>query len=293
MPHSPSASRLEMLLGRIDRRLVYIGLFIVTLIPMVRKFSMPLYVTEPPKLLRATIDELPQDKVVMISSDWDAGTQAECRPQMVALVRHLIRRDLKFVVLSMAYPTCPQIADQAIQSAIRLENASDRYVYGEKWANLGYRVLDDPWLRAFTTDIHPAIKQDWNGTPVDVIPVMKGVRRFGPDADVSMLINVTGSDTIHYWYQHLGPTKAKFGLGCTAVQAPEQYAYLDSGQLSGMLTGMKGAAEYEKLLEIPAFGTTGMYGQSFAHLYIFVLIVLGNASVLVGWMNRRKRQGAV
>ena len=70
--------------------------------------------------------------------------------------------------------------------------------------------------------------------------------------------------------------------------APEQYPYLDSGQLSGLLTGMKGAAEYEKITGLTGAGSAAMGGQSFAHLSILILIVLGNLSVLVGWHHRRK-----
>ena len=77
-------------------------------------------------------------------------------------------------------------------------------------------------------------------------------------------------------------------LVSTAVMAPEQYPFLDSGQLSGMLTGMKGAAEYEQLIEAPGLGMPAMAGQSAAHLYIFLLIVLGNLSLIVGWLQRRR-----
>jgi hypothetical protein len=117
---------------------------------------------------------------------------------------------------------------------------------------------------------------------------MQGVQRFGPEGRVSMLIDITGSNTIESWYEFLSPTKTKIGLGCTAVMAPEQYPFLDSGQLNGMLTGMKGAAEYEQLIDAQGFGLPAMAGQSFAHLYIFILILLGNLSLLAGWRQRRR-----
>jgi hypothetical protein len=39
-------------------------------------------------------------------------------------------------------------------------------------------------------------------------------------------------------------------VGVTAVMAADMYPYLQSGQLIGMLSGLKGAAEYEKLVDI-------------------------------------------
>jgi hypothetical protein len=282
------AFRLQNLLGRLDRRIVYLGLFVLTLLPLVGGWSLPLYVTEPPQLFYRTIEELPTDRIVFITSNWDAGSQAENRPQMIAILRHLIRRGIRFVNISVAYPTSPQLADTAILEAIRLEGAA--WEYGRDWANLGYKAMEDPWLRSFTSSIPSAVTEDLRGTPLAQIPIMQGVQRFGPEGQVSMVIDITGSATIERWYQFLSPTKVKLGLGCTAVMAPEQYPFLDSGQLSGLLTGMKGGAEYEKLLGAPGTGSAMMSGQSFAHLYIVLLILLANVSVLMGRFNRRGRR---
>jgi hypothetical protein len=285
-----AGTRLETLIGRLDRRLVYLGLFVFTLAPLVWKVSLPLYLTEPPQRFYRTIEELPTDKVVFIGANWEAGTQAENRPQLVSLARHLIRRQLKFVLVSTAYPTSPQLANEAMQQAIDLEGVRGQWEYGRDWANLGYKKGEDPWYRTFTQNVRDAITADYAGTPLAQLPVMNGVAEFGPDGQISILIDSTGSNTIEKWYQFLGPSKVKIALGWWAVMAPEQYPFLDSGQLSGMLTGMKGAAEYERLLGVESFGTTGMAGQSFAHLYIFLLILLGNLSLLVGWWERRRRR---
>jgi hypothetical protein len=70
--------------------------------------------------------------------------------------------------------------------------------------------------------------------------------------------------------------------------APEQYPFLDSGQLVGLLTGMKGAAEYEKLVGAPALATRGMLGQSAAVVLILVFIALGNAGQLATLWGKRR-----
>ena len=44
----------------------------------------------------------------------------------------------------------------------------------------------------------------------------------------------------------------------------------------GLLGGMKGGAEYEKLLDRPDWATRGMGAQSLVHLVIIGFIVLGN-----------------
>jgi hypothetical protein len=283
-----TGSRWDEWIGRIDRRLVYLGLFLFTLTPLAAKWSLPLTVSEPPKKMQEAIEALPPDRVVFITSDWDAGTQAENRPQLMAIIRHLLRRKLKFVLMSVGSPTGPQLAQTVAEQAIEKEKLTGQWQYGKDWVNLGYKIANAPWLRSFSRSIQETMKQDWKNQPISQFPVMQGVDKFGPDGQVSMLIDITGSATIEAWYQYLTPTKVKLGLACTAVMAPEQYPYLDSGQLSGLLTGMKGAAEYESLIDAKDFGLAAMAGQSFAHLYIFILIVLGNASVVLGRRDRRR-----
>jgi len=70
--------------------------------------------------------------------------------------------------------------------------------------------------------------------------------------------------------------------GCTAVSAPEYYAYVNAGQLDGLLGGLAGAAEIEKLAGATGPATRGMDGQSLAHLVIIAFILLGNVLYVLG-----------
>ena len=47
------------------------------------------------------------------------------------------------------------------------------------------------------------------------------------------------------------------------------------------MPGLLGAAEYEKLIGKPAKGTEGMSIQSFAHLLVVGLVILGNIAFFV------------
>src|SRR5947208_988685 len=73
----------------------------------------------------------------------------------------------------------------------------------------------------------------------------------------------------------------------TALSAPEYYPYLQAGQLLGLLGGMAGAAEYEKLRGEKGAATRGMDAQSMAHVFVAVMILAGNA---VLWSRRRRGQ---
>jgi hypothetical protein len=288
-PQPPAAQSWEQFIARIDRRYIYAGLLLFTLLPLVLNISFPVYVTPPVQSFYDAIERLPQDKLVFVSSNWDAGTYAENEPQTIALFRHLMRRRLKFVILAVGSPNSPQLAQNALAQAIRLEfpaAAPGSYpVYGTDYVNTGYKIRNTPWVRTFVRDPISALETDWKGKPVKEFPLFQGVTSLPKSC--SMLVDVTASATVNAWVALVGPEGVQISLACTAVMAPEQYPYLASDQIMGLLTGMRGAAEYERLLKYEGRASRMMAGQSFAHLYIFILIGFGNLAILRAWARRR------
>jgi hypothetical protein len=76
------------------------------------------------------------------------------------------------------------------------------------------------------------------------------------------------------------------GGGVTAVTAPEMYPYIQSGQLVGLLAGMKGAGEYEQIVNRPGLGVAGMVAQSSVHLMVVAFIAFAN---IVYFLEKRRR----
>jgi len=66
----------------------------------------------------------------------------------------------------------------------------------------------------------------------------------------------------------------------------------------GMLGGLKGAAEYEKLIQEKGYtkareiATIGMDAQSIAHLVILFLIIIGNVAFFASKSHKKKRSTA-
>ena len=273
-------------LSAIDRRWIYLLLFVFTLVPLIVGRGPKLYVTGDAENLYNLVQSLKPNKIVVLSCNWEAGTKAESRPQTVALMRHLLRRRIPFAILGVAYPTSPQLAQDAADEAVRAEGHG---VYGVDYCNWGYRVSSTPWLQALGRDIPRAISTDWKSRPLAELAMMRGVRSFRDH--VGLVIDITGSSTVDDWISMVhAPTGVPISYACTAVMAPEAYPFLDSGQLVGMLTGMRGAAEYEQLIHAPGFGVAAMAGQSFAHICILGLIFLGNLPILASALRRRGTQ---
>ena len=286
-----NGASLARILSGLDRRIIYAGLLIFTLAPLMMNLSLPIYITPPARKFYDTIEALPTDKVVYVSSNWDAGTVAESEPQTIALFRQLLRRKLKFVIFSSSYPNSPQFAQNALTDAIRLEfpngvSAGGYPVYGTDYVNAGYNIRNSPWVRSLVQNPVNTLKADWKGQPLDQMPIFSGKPKMADQA--SLFVDITGSNTTPLWIGLVGSQGIKLSLACTAVMAPEQYPYLATDQLMGLLTGMRGAAEYEKLVGYEGRATRMMSGQSFAHLYLFLLIALGNVGLLRGWIARRR-----
>ncbi len=106
---------------------------------------------------------------------------------------------------------------------------------------------------------------------------------------MTFIFCVADNATVDYW---ISIVNAQYGIpvgaGVTAVMAPKMYAFLEAGQMTGLLGGMKGAAEYEKMVGHPGSATIGMDAQSMAHFLIIFMVLIGN----IGFFLSRRKQKA-
>ena len=84
--------------------------------------------------------------------------------------------------------------------------------------------------------------------------------------------------------KQVGATVIEMGGGCTGVMAPGLYPLLRSGQINGLIGGLRGAAEYESLIGQKGKAVAGMDAQSATHVAIIVLVIMCN---LVYFSQRR------
>jgi hypothetical protein len=73
---------------------------------------------------------------------------------------------------------------------------------------------------------------------------------------------------------------------------PQFVPYLQSGQLKGMLKGIGGSAEYERLINKPGEAMAGMEGQSLAHLVVLAFILIGNLAHIAKRSRTTSQGGA-
>ncbi len=275
-------------LQNIDRRVLYVLLALVIGFPIVVPVAVPPAVVLPQtQSFYDTIEKIAQDpvaknKLVIVSANYGAGTLADNNTQAEAVFRHLMKRKLKFAIFSFNDPQGRQLAQDVVD---RIQGQYG-YQYGRDYCNWGYRpaAAIEALLKAMVRDIPGAVGNDYKGTALAQVPVMQGIKTVD---DINLIVEVSPSNTLPSWlqyFQHTGKEDIPTLFCPTPVMAPEAFPFLKSGQLQGMLFGLKGAIEYEGLIKEPGFATRASAALSYSHLLIIALIVLGNVGMV---MERR------
>jgi hypothetical protein len=214
-----------------------------------------------------------------MSCDFDPASGPELEPMTRTTLRQLFRKHCKVVVVVL-YPGGARLVDGIVQDVAR----QNRQVDGVDYVNLGYKAGNEAVMVLMGQSIPGIFPRDHNGRDVTRLPIMRSARNYSSCA-LLVSISVGYPGTKEYVQQVQGRFHIPVIGGVTAVSAPTLYPYLQTGQLSGLLGGMAGAAEYEDLRLERGMASRGMDAQSLAHLFIALCIVLGN---LAQWERRRK-----
>ncbi|NOT35723.1 MAG: hypothetical protein HOP12_16400 [Candidatus Eisenbacteria bacterium] len=260
-------------LAHIDRRWIFLAMGILVLIPLLFPLALPIFAGKPVRDFNAAMETIPAGSTVLMPCDYDPGAIPELVPMTKTALRQLWDKNCK-VVIPVLWPGGPGLVDRVVREvAAEPRYASKRY--GVDWVNLGYKAGNEAVMVLMGQGVANAFPTDFRGTPTRGMPIMAKVRDY---SSFPMLVNISaGYPGTKEWVQQV---QARFHIpmvaGVTAVSAPEFYPYLQSKQLLGLLGGMAGAAEYEKIRNEKGTATSGMDAQSLAHLFVALCIVLGN-----------------
>ena len=267
-------------LSQVDRRILFIIVLICAAVPLLIGARVTLSVSPPVRGLYEAVDSLPPGSYVYLAADYDPGSLPEMYPMNVAFVEHLFSRDIKVIAASLWAPG-PPLSQRVFDHLAPLYGK----VYGEDYVNLGFKEGREAVMVSVAEDLRATFPEDYFGTSYDDIPMLRGIDDL---TDVRLIVNVSaGYPGIKEWVQQIATRYAiPIGGGVTAVSGPEMYPYIQSGQLVGLLAGMKGAGEYEQILKKPGLGLAGMAAQSSVHVAVIVFIVFAN---VIYFMERRKK----
>lgn len=259
-----------------DRRMIFALVGLAVFFPLLYgPFKLPVKATPVVQRVYDKIESLPERSVFLISLDFDPSSKPELYPMAIAIVRHAFRKNLRVLAMNL-WITGTTMAEQIV-SAVAKEYGRE---YGKDYVYLGWAPGNQSVILGIGQDLYKTFPSDYYGTDTPTMAVLQGVRSL---RDVDYLFDVAAGDPgIETWIVY-GREKYRFemGGGCTAVSAPGMYMYVNSGQINGLLGGMRGAAEYETLIGQSDKATVGMDAQSVTHLLIVVLVVISNVVYVI------------
>lgn len=287
-------------LQAIDRRWIYVVIWLVVMIPLIFPFKIKPYASPPVQNLFNYIDTMPEDKALAISIDFSPDTKAELQPMVIALLRHGFATHRRVGILAMSVYGLG-LGEDAIRQVTAEFNAvaktsKDSVINGRDYIFWGWTTPALTVMLGMGEKITNVFQADYYGNKTDTLPMTKYVKNYD---DIGILVSVAASSFPLSWI-NFAQTQFGLRLGCgvTAVSAADFYPYLNSGQFTGMLAGMKGAAEYEELVAgrmqangetwtARRLGTEAMASQTAAHIAIMAFIIIGNIGYFV---TRRRKQ---
>ena len=281
-------------LGNLDRRIIFLLIGLSVLIPLINPnlVDLPLGQDRNTKIVYDSITELNDGDRVLISFAYGASTKPEVHPMAVGLLNHLFTKGVKVYIVSL-WPESPIMAEQAI-SAIKESQLFD-IKDGIDFVMFDYKVGGFVVIKGIADNFRDIYQQDKNGISINDLPIMEGiydVKDFDFVFDFSA--GVPGNAE---WVQYAcDPKNVPLSSGCTSIMVTDAIPYVESGQLKGILAGMPGAAEYEKMVYdfmvkeqnnnnkyinlekdiVKGKAYARMSAQSIAHLLMVLFIMIGN-----------------
>jgi len=273
----------------VERRMVFLYIGLGVMLPLMMKIAPPLPITSDVQKLCDYIEKLEPDSKVLCAFDFDPPSAPELQPMAVAFVKYAFKHNLKMIIMGL-WPQGPQQAQLAITTALKDSTvASHSHVEGVDWVNLGFQSGNEFVIQSMGSTFKSMFPRDTRLIPYDSIPLMKNVVNFS-NVDFVMNFGAGKPGTIEWVQLGVDRFKAKLGAGNTAVQATEVYPYLRSGQLVGLLGGMSGAAEFEKVLNEKGKASTFLLAQMFGHAMVMAFVIIGNVAYFV--LARKQKNSA-
>ena len=295
--------RFFTIVGRIDRRIIFLLIGLSVLIPLIKPnwLELPIKIDNNTQIVYDSISDLQEGDKVLLSFEYGASTKPEVHPMAVALLKHLFAKGIKVYIVSL-WPEGPIMAKLAMDEIIAsdLFNIED----GKDYIMFDYKVGGSIVIKNISDDFRGIYKQDYNRIPIEQLQIMEGVYSV-EDFDFVFDFSAGGPGNAEWGQYACDPKNVPLSSGCTSIMVTDAIPYVESGQLKGILAGMPGAAEYEKMvydyltneltnnneyINENASITKGkafsrMSAQSVAHLVMVLFILLGNLS----YYYQRKR----
>lgn len=264
-------------LTRIDKRIVYLLVLLAVMIPLLTRLSLPVRIEPETTKVYESIEKISEGRYILMSFDIEASSFPEVQPIAEALIRHAFERDLKVIGLAL-------FSEGTAIGYNLLSSVASEYgkPYGEDYIYLGFRPQYVSAILGMGENLASVFPLDYMNDDWRIHRAFSEVRNYD---DIALVVSIADGSLPTYWVEYAGSRyHQKIVIGLTAVMATSFYPYTESGQIAGLVGGLKGAAEYEKLLGYVGGGQRGMLAQSSGHLLIILIVIVANVAA---WRKKK------
>lgn len=260
-------------LKKMDRRWIFLLVFLSCIIPFwfPDMFSQEFTVSKETQRVYEIIDGLEEGDAIFIDWAFDPTLQAELLPMTEQTIKQAFDKKLRVFIY---YPMITGISlGQNLVEKIKTEKGYEHIESGVDYIHLGYLPIGvDMMMFSMYSDFKATFGKEGK--------IFQGIKTF---ADIKYMMSFAGSAHPESYILLQRRFGFKMGSGVTAVVGPDFVPYLQTGQLDGMLFGLKGAAEYENLRiekgapkKLNNTANAGMASLTLSHLIMFMFIGIGN-----------------
>lgn len=261
-------------------QLAALFLIIVTITFLIIPVKLPVKVTDPTIAFYDTIEAIPAGGVVLYEEatmimNWFTNGQTS-----ISALRHIVER-IKSDGIKLVLYCCFDVSGFLGMQKMVGSGLFDELNYGEDWVYLGYIPGWETTLAAMREDIRSVITVDYYGTPLDDLPVMRGVNKLTDFSLLVMASNTSLDPWMRQWFGKGVPILMIHGIGA----APTLHVFVENKQIEGYVTPIKQTAEYESLTGIIGLGTLFSSVQALSMIYVIMVVVAAN---IVYWGRKEK-----
>ena len=254
-------------LESIPRRYFNYLLIIAIIIPLLYPLGIPLSVSTIVKTGYDTIESTPDGSYVVYVNHLSATMIPETGPGGKALLQHLFNKNLKIIIVSFLVEG-PVSYDAYLKPYLKMNGKE----YGVDYVHLGYIAGAEKGMMSFANDVRSVVNEDNYGTQIDELSIMDN---FNSMHDAALLVAV-GSGYMENTVSIIQPVALTpiIVQGSAGGATGAMAFYPDT--IKGLLTGIKGGAEYEYLIGRPGRAISSIDAVQMGTLLIVAFVVIGN-----------------
>lgn len=282
-------------LQKFDRRWLFLAMGLAIALPLMFEFEMPFTTSPRVHALHDEIERLEPGTQVLLAIDYDPASKPELEPFSRAVLRHLLLRRCRVVLMTL-WDKAPPIVMALIDDIIRGEHDRHRGLfegrddpplrYGVDYVFFGFKEGKEIVIAGLGQSFRQIYPADYRGTPVGQLPIMNGINRL---SDFPLIVESSaGFPGTKEWVQQVVTRYGlRYAAATTSVSVTELSPYYPR-QVFSLIGGMRGAAEYEKLVGQVGLATRGLNVLTVGHVVIVLAITLGN---VIYFKTRKRRRG--